>query len=73
MKGTKKGLFYRNFSGTAGVHVTVGLAPDDLAGTIRIEKITNLQLDGTPRFLAAIVRGLVNIKLKGEEIPFSWK
>jgi hypothetical protein len=73
MKGTKKGMFYRNFSGTAGVNVDVRLAPDDLAGIIRIEKITNLQLDGTPRFLEAIVRGLVNIKLKGEEIPFSWK
>jgi hypothetical protein len=73
MKGTKKGLFYRNFSGVAGVNVEVRLAPDDLAGIIRIEKITNLQLDGTPRFLEAILRGLVNIKLKGEEIPFSWK
>jgi hypothetical protein len=73
MKGTKKGLFYRNFSGTAGVNVEVKLAPDDLAGIIRIEKITNLQLDGTPHFLEAIVRGLVNIKLKGKEIPFSWK
>jgi hypothetical protein len=73
MKGTKKGLFYHNFSGTVGVNVDVRLAPEDLAGIIRIEKITSLQLDGTPRFLAPIVRGLVNIKLKGEEIPFSWK
>jgi hypothetical protein len=73
MKGTKKGLFYRDFSGTAGVNVQVRLAPEDLAGIIRIEKITSLQLDGTPRFLEPIVRGLINIKLKGEEIPFSWK
>ena len=73
MEGTRKGLFFKKHSGRASVDVEVWVDPDQLAGKIRINQINELKLDHTPGIMAGIIRGLVNVKLKGNEIPFSWK
>jgi hypothetical protein len=73
MEGTRKGLFFKKYSGRASVDVEVWIDPDQLAGKIKINQINDLKLDHTPGLMEGIIRGLVNVKLKGNEIPFSWK
>jgi hypothetical protein len=73
MEGTRKGLFFKKYSGRASVDVEVWVDPDQLAGKIKINQINELKLDNTPGLMAGIIKGLVNVKLKGDEMPFSWK
>lgn len=73
MQGTRKSLVFSKFSGQAGVDVDVWINPDELAGIIKINKITRLELDNTIGLVEEIIKGLVNVKMKGEEISFSWK
>jgi hypothetical protein len=73
MEGTRKGWFFKKYAGRAKVALEVWVDPDQLAGKIKIIKINELELDHTPGILEGIIRGLVNVKLKGNEMPFSWK
>ena len=73
MEGTRKSLVFNKFSGRASVDVDVWIDPEELAGMIKINKITELKLDNTMGLVEGIIKGLVNAKMKGEEIAFSWK
>jgi hypothetical protein len=73
LEGTRKGWLFKKFAGRAGVEADVGIDPDALAGVIRINRITELKLAHTPGLMQGVIRGLVNAKLRGKEILFSWK
>jgi hypothetical protein len=73
MEGTRRRLFLKRYSGRASVEVEVWIDLDRLAGKVRINRITELKLDKTPGLMEGIIRGLVNAKLKGNEMPFSWQ
>jgi hypothetical protein len=73
MEGTRKGWFFKKHSGRADVAMEVWVDPDQLVGKIKIIQINKLKLDHTPGIVAVLIRGLVNVKLKGNELPFSWK
>ncbi|HEY8462667.1 MAG TPA: hypothetical protein VIM29_01330, partial [Bacillota bacterium] len=73
MEGSRKGLMFNKFSGRACADVEVWVAPEELTGVVKINKITELKLDHTLGLVEGIIKGLVNAKMKGEEIRFSWK
>jgi hypothetical protein len=73
IEGRRKGMFFKKYSGRASVEVEVWIDPEQLAGKVKINKITKLKLNNTPGLMAGIIRGLVNVRLKGNEMPFSWK
>jgi hypothetical protein len=73
LEGTRKGWIFKKFAGRAVVEVDVKINPDALAGVIRISRITDLKLAHTPGLMQGVIRGLVNAKLRGKEISFSWE
>lgn len=62
-----------SFSGQAGAALQVMLDPKALSGMIRIQQVTDLKVDRTAAFLDGILQRMINAKLQGKEVRFSWK
>lgn len=73
INGNYQKIFHFNFSGLIGVRVWVLVDPEQLAGKITIDQVTDLQLDKSPALLDGIIRRMVNAKLKGQTVEFSWR
>lgn len=73
LDGVYQKLFKVSFSGEAGVKLRVLVNPEQLAGTITVEDLTDLQLDRSPALLDNLLRKLINNKLRGKTTEFSWK
>jgi hypothetical protein len=73
INGNYQKIFNFAYSGLIGVEVRVLVDPEQLAGEITIDRITNLQLDKSPALLDGIIRRMVNAKLKGQTIAFEWQ
>ncbi len=73
MNGTYKSLLKLNFKGKMGLEVDVLVDPAELAGKIRIDSLSSLDLKNVPSFMDGLIRKLVDSKIKGKVMEFTWK
>ncbi len=62
-----------NYEGEAAMDIRVAVDPDELAGKIQIDQLTELKLHNTPGLIGGIIKMIANTKLKGKEFSFCWK
>lgn len=73
LEGTYRKWLKLSFAGEAGVNLRVFVDPEALAGKIIIEELTDLQLDRSPAMLDGMLRKLINDRLQGKSVEFSWE
>ena len=73
LHGTYKKIVSFAFDGQAAVGVHAWVDPLEMVTLIRIDEVNELHMDHTPGIVSGIVRNLINGKLKGKDIHYTWQ
>lgn len=73
VQGVYHKIFNWKFDGGAQVKLRVEVDPLQLAGVVRMESLTDLQLKGVPFWIDHWIRGLINSRIRGQVFRFDWE
>jgi len=62
-----------SFSGRVGAVLQVMVDPDTFSGIIRVQQVTDVKVDRRILFIDNILQMMIEAKLQGREVRFSWK